>query len=62
MRLDLKTFEVSIQQSLLWRVKIEFFTINTKLGVLSMLASTVFTTTKKLPPEGLDLMTIGSRV
>ena len=35
---------------------IKFFTVNTKLAMLSMLGSKVFTATKKLPPVGLDLI------
>ena len=41
---------------------IEFFAINTKFPMLSMLVSNVFTATKKLPPVGLDLMISALRV
>ena len=37
-------------------ILIEFFTINTKLAELAVLASKDLTTTKKLPPVWLDLM------
>ena len=41
---------------------LEFFAFNTKLPEMAMLASNDFTTAKKLPPVGLNLMIIGSGV
>ena len=37
-------------------LSIEFFTVNTNLAEMAVLATKALTTTKKLPPVGLDLM------
>ena len=42
-------------------IRIEFFTVNTKLPEMAILASEDFIAVKKLPPVGLDLMITGSR-
>ena len=39
----------------------EFFTVNTKLSDMAILASKDLTAAKKLSPVGLDLMITGSR-
>ena len=40
---------------------VEFFTVNTKLPVMAVLASQDLATAKKLPPVGLDLTVTGSK-
>ena len=40
---------------------IEFFTVNTKLPEMAVLASQDLATVKKLPPVGLDLTVTGSK-
>ena len=44
----------------LWNVLLEIFKVNTKLPMLSMLASIVFTVAKMLPPVRLNLIITGS--